>query len=138
MQAIIGSNGCGKTTLLRNLVSTVLYPEDESYGSVLFSEKKKSRIPYATEFKYIIYVSFSTLDPYWNLLEQEDLKGKSFTFIGNTGHFLRESQNLTESFVSTMERILDDEDKRSRKSQAPEDLHCYAKRCPPNCHCMKN
>lgn len=112
MQAIIGSNGCGKTTLLRNLVSTVLYPEDESYGSVLFSEKKKSRIPYATEFKYIIYVSFSTLDPYWNLLEQEDLKGKSFTFIGNTGHFLRESQNLTESFLSTMERILDDEDKR--------------------------
>lgn len=112
MQAIIGSNGCGKTTLLRNLVSTILYPDDESYGSVLFTEKKKSRIPYAIEFKYIIYVSYSTLDPYWSLLEQEDLKGKSFAFIGNTGHVLREAQNLTESFYHTMERILDDEDKR--------------------------
>ena len=112
MQAIIGSNGCGKTTLLRNLVSTILYPEEESHGSVKFSEAKKSRIPYVTEFKYIIYVSYSTLDPYWSLLEQEDLKGKSFTFIGNTGHILREPQNLTESFYNTMERILDDEDKR--------------------------
>ncbi len=112
MQAIIGSNGCGKTTLLRNLVGSILYPENESYGNIRFSERKKPRIPYATEFKYIIYVSYSTLDPYWSLLELEDLNGKSFTFIGDSGSVLKKSQNLTESFFSTIGRIWDDEDKR--------------------------
>lgn len=114
MQAIIGSNGSGKTTLLRNLAASLLFPDKQSYGKISFAGEDNGQTVYSKEFKHIFYISFSILDPIWEMKESGDLDGKPITIIGDFSIFSSgKLSEISKSFVSTMKGIVENEAKRT-------------------------
>lgn len=82
IHALIGRNGCGKTSILNGMIDAITNPESNEY---FFCENKKfseSRIPKGY-FRSLISVSFSAFDPFTPPKEQPDpAKGTQYFYIG--------------------------------------------------------
>lgn len=123
MYAIIGANGSGKTFLLRNIATSIALDGNNnkiddmsSYGHILFAKPcTNSKNPYADSFNQIIFITFSTTDSPWTILENKGLDPiKKFEFIG---YYSREENvkrnNLVDNFESTMKNLLCNADKKA-------------------------
>lgn len=80
IHAIIGRNGLGKTTLLNEMISSIVgkFPTDNAY----FEDLYQGRISNGY-FSAVISVSFSAFDPFNPISEQNDpLLGTCYYYIG--------------------------------------------------------
>ncbi|HAU4883845.1 TPA: AAA family ATPase [Aeromonas hydrophila] len=81
IHAIIGRNGCGKTTVLNGMIDAIMNPTSDKYRFVdneYFSEPIEEDY-----FSSLISVSFSAFDPFTPPIEQPDpSKGTCYYYIG--------------------------------------------------------
>ncbi|HFO2793624.1 TPA: hypothetical protein ACHJJW_004883, partial [Escherichia coli] len=82
IHAFIGRNGCGKTTILNEMIEAITSPNRED---VFFTKKgrfSEEKIPNGY-FRSLISVSFSAFDPFSPPEEQPDpSKGTQYFYIG--------------------------------------------------------
>jgi predicted ATPase len=117
IHAFIGRNGCGKTTILNDMIEAITNPENESCfftESNLFSENRISN----TYFRSLVSVSFSAFDPFTPPHEQPDpTKGTKYFYIGLKNRKSTEALNsldeLRKDFVSALIGCLSNENKKT-------------------------
>jgi predicted ATPase len=83
IHALIGRNGCGKTTILNGMIEAITDPTN---NTLYFTEKKglftEPKIPNGY-FRSLVSVSFSAFDPFTPPKEQPDpAKGTRYFYIG--------------------------------------------------------
>jgi predicted ATPase len=116
IHAFIGRNGCGKTTILNNMIDAITNPEHESFyftESDIFTE---TRIPNGY-FRSLVSVSFSAFDPFTPPHEQPDpAKGTKYFYIGLKNRESNEALNsigdLRKDFVSALIGCLSNKSKK--------------------------
>ncbi|MCX5042474.1 AAA family ATPase [Aldersonia sp. NBC_00410] len=128
LHVLIGRNGVGKTTLLRNLVrSLVTDGADRSTGSV------KSLDGTGIPFVNMVMIAFSAFDPFHEFEKNDDAASKiEFSHVGLTSRIGRkdeESQDsrkpgysLDSQFVSSLRIVLASTTKKDRWLSAIETL----------------
>ncbi|ENZ8428729.1 AAA family ATPase [Klebsiella aerogenes] len=80
IHAIIGRNGVGKTTLLNEMIESVLLGEN---GKTYFEDNETLSVIEKNYFSGIISVSFSAFDPFEPLDDQDDpSKGTCYYYLG--------------------------------------------------------
>ncbi len=117
IHAFIGRNGCGKTTILNDMIDAITNPEHES---CLFTESSmftESRIP-SGYFRSLVSVSFSAFDPFTPPQEQPDpAKGTKYFYIGLKNRGNNETLNslvdLRKDFVLALIGCLSNEGKKN-------------------------
>lgn len=86
IHVLIGRNGIGKTTLLNNMVSSLVKKDYQKYGAFLTRShgiKKIREIDPDKFFSRVISVSFSAFDSFIPPPDQDDLEqGIGYTYIG--------------------------------------------------------
>lgn len=117
IHALIGRNGCGKTTILNGMIEAITNPSSKK---CFFTESdifEEARIPKGY-FRSLVSVSFSAFDPFTPPEEQPDpAKGTKYFYIGlkNRSNSNSESLNtlgdLHKDFVAALIGCLRDESK---------------------------
>ncbi|RUS01148.1 ATP-dependent nuclease [Pectobacterium polaris] len=82
IHAIIGRNGCGKTTILNGMIEAITNPENELAYFTDNDRYKESRIPKGY-FRSLVSVSFSAFDPFSPPQDQPDpARGTRYFYVG--------------------------------------------------------
>ncbi|EPP1217584.1 AAA family ATPase [Morganella morganii] len=121
IHAIIGRNGLGKTTLLNEMIDSVV--ADEKPENAYFEEAYTGKITDGY-FSTVISISFSVFDPFTPLSEQSDpLLGTCYYYIGlkkNDNNFfkiqsssLEDIRNLREKCAKSVYNCCSDDSKRN-------------------------
>ncbi|WP_393970423.1 AAA family ATPase [Kluyvera intermedia] len=124
IHAFIGRNGCGKTTILNNMIKAIT----SSQNNCFFSERKRfgeERISKGY-FRSLISVSFSAFDPFSPPQEQPDpAKDTQYFYIGlknSDNEQLKSLDDLRREFVTALTGCLRVEKKRELWIKAIEKL----------------
>lgn len=121
IHAIIGRNGLGKTTLLNEMVNSIL--DNKKSENAYFEEVYGGKITDGY-FSTVISVSFSAFDPFTPLSEQSDpLLGTCYYYIGlkkngnniseNNSSSLEDIRNLREKCAKSVYNCCSDDSKRN-------------------------
>lgn len=120
LHSIIGRNGVGKTTLLNEMIRSIVSP-DESLGR--FEERHALSIRRIRDgfFSSLISVSFSAFDPFSPPPDQPDPSlGTCYFYIGlkdyadDSGAILKSLTDLQDEFVESLDACLREIGKRQR------------------------
>lgn len=129
VHVLIGRNGVGKTTLLNNMVRSVLAPATttESWGQFLEVSEWGTEKPLPTDyFSSVVSVSFSAFDPFIPPADQPDrTKGVAYFYVGmkkarsgDPDHTLPEPHksdaDLANDFLESLRSCLSQPAKRKR------------------------
>lgn len=117
IHAIIGRNGLGKTTLLNEMVSSIV--SKKKPNNSYFEEAYSGRITDGY-FSTVISVSFSAFDPFTPISEQSDpLEGTCYYYIGlkkrrasGNGSHLDDIENLRKKCAESVYNCCSDDAKR--------------------------
>lgn len=105
IQAIIGRNGLGKTTLLNEMVSSLVAKDKPQNAGFYDATGSKIESGY---FSTVVSVSFSAFDPFTPLSEQSDQKkGTCYYYIGLKQQVLDSDKN--NSFIIVDKAITEDD-----------------------------
>lgn len=117
IHAFIGRNGCGKTTILNDMIYAITNPEHES---CFFTESSMFTEPHIPNgyFRSLVSVSFSAFDPFTPPHEQPDpAKGTKYFYIGLKNRKNNEALNslgdLRKDFVVALIGCLSNEGKKA-------------------------
>ncbi|MEV4903439.1 AAA family ATPase [Streptomyces albidoflavus] len=81
IHVLIGRNGVGKTTLLRNLAAAVVWPERRGeFGRVDVLPTSTSAT--GERFVNVVSVTFSAFDPFVEVVEDCDSQAVKYTYVG--------------------------------------------------------
>ncbi|MFB8074262.1 AAA family ATPase [Streptomyces californicus] len=84
IHVLIGRNGVGKTTLLRNLAAAVVWPERSAeFGRVDMLPTSASET--GERFVNVVSVTFSAFDPFVEVVEESDAQAVKYTYVGLQG-----------------------------------------------------
>jgi predicted ATPase len=132
VHALIGRNGVGKTTLLNNMVGTILEPVPDGTGQKRrFVERNKwgdcEALP-ANYFSSVVSVSFSAFDPFLPPVDQPDrTRGVAYFYIGMKNRRVgsgdiaeppKSETDLAKDFVESLASCLSQPAKRERWAAA--------------------
>ncbi|MEP4892247.1 MAG: AAA family ATPase [Aliiglaciecola sp.] len=116
IHAFIGRNGCGKTTILNNMIDAITQPSNCEYFFTEINNQNTHRIPKGY-FRSLVSVSFSAFDPFTPPEEQTDpAKGTKYFYIGlksrGDGDELNSLEKLRREFVSALIGCLRNKNKK--------------------------
>ncbi|MFD5319829.1 AAA family ATPase [Streptomyces sp. NPDC127098] len=81
IHVLIGRNGVGKTTLLRNLAAAVVWPgRHAEFGRVDVLPTSTSSV--GERFVNVVSVTFSAFDPFVEVIEESDPQAVRYTYVG--------------------------------------------------------
>ncbi len=128
IHAIIGRNGVGKTTLLNQMIQSIVETDDTTGR---FEERSLfGNVPISDDFfSSLVSVSFSAFDPFSPPPEQPDpKKGTCYFYVGlkdiedEGGTLLKPISDLHEEFVESLKLCLSEPGKRKRWLKAVQTL----------------
>lgn len=120
--AIIGKNGVGKTTMLKNMVQSILIDIENTYfvENSFWTKNSSDRFNVINKidnfyFSNLISISYSAFDPFTpteNHLNSS--KGISYHYIGlkKTDETLKSSEELTNELTSILDEFIEDGDRK--------------------------
>lgn len=126
IHAFIGRNGCGKTTILNEMIEAITEPTNEYVYFTDNDKLKESRIPKGY-FRSLVSVSFSAFDPFSPPKDQPDpAKGTQYFYIGlksaENNQKLKSLEDLRLEFVTALIGCLSSDNKNKIWNSAIEKL----------------
>lgn len=127
IHAFIGRNGCGKTTILNNMIDAITQPSNSECFFTEINDQNTTRIPKGY-FRSLVSVSFSAFDPFTPPEEQTDpAKGTKYFYIGlksrDNSDELNSLEKLRKEFVSALIGCLRNKNKKAHWLDAIEKLN---------------
>ncbi|MGW2987416.1 AAA family ATPase [Streptomyces goshikiensis] len=115
IHVLIGRNGVGKTTLLRNLAAAVVWPERHTeFGLVDVLPTSTSAT--GERFVNVVSVTFSAFDPFVEVVEESDPQAVKYTYVGLQGTSLdglptgTQQQRLQAAFNAGIHAVINSRD----------------------------
>ncbi|WP_406013409.1 ATP-binding protein [Streptomyces sp. NBC_00984] len=115
IHVLIGRNGVGKTTLLRNLAAAVVWPERHAeFGLVDVLPTSTSAT--GEQFVNVVSVTFSAFDPFVEVVEESDPQAVKYTYVGLQGISLddlptgTQKQRLQAAFNAGIHAVINSRD----------------------------
>ncbi|WP_407550127.1 AAA family ATPase [Streptomyces sp. Pv4-95] len=115
IHVLIGRNGVGKTTLLRNLAAAVVWPERHAeLGRVDVLPTPTSAT--GETFVNVVSVTFSAFDPFVEVVEESDPQAVKYTYVGLQSTWLDElpagtqQQRLQAAFNAGIHAVINSRD----------------------------
>ncbi|MGW9427229.1 AAA family ATPase [Streptomyces decoyicus] len=115
IHVLIGRNGVGKTTLLRNLAAAVVWPERRAeFGRVDMLPTSASVT--GERFVNVVSVTFSAFDPFVEVVEESDAQAVKYTYVGLQGTSLDDlsagshQQRLQAAFNAGIHAVINSRD----------------------------
>ncbi|TDC76123.1 AAA family ATPase [Streptomyces hainanensis] len=110
IHVLIGRNGVGKTTLLRNLAAAVVWPgRHAEFGRVDVLPTSTSSV--GERFVNVVSVTFSAFDPFVEVIEESDPRAVKYTYVGLQSTSLDDlptdtQQRLQAAFVAGVHAVI--------------------------------
>lgn len=132
IHAIIGRNGCGKTTLLHDMAEAALVSSHVSHNMLGGGEAREGRFQSSVwqseTFANVVLVSFSAFDPFKPIPDQPNKEvGTTFFYVGlkknaKDGFVLKGHDDLKVEFVNSLDACLSQTSKSKRWLRSIEKL----------------